>query len=106
MKTTKTIKDGDGFDLYGVKLFAKKGIPKNEIWVMDGLTLKKKIKIIYTPSIKKIKEKILNIGGEWRLNFNKAPIYDPQFDINKKNELIGFEKGIVWYQQKIKEIFK
>jgi len=39
------IKDGDGFELYGIPLFAKKGIPKNEIWVMDGLTLKQKIKI-------------------------------------------------------------
>lgn len=41
----KGIKDGDGFSLYGIKLFAKKGVPKNEIWVMNGLVLKQIIKL-------------------------------------------------------------
>ncbi len=41
----KKIKDGDGFELYGIKLFAKDSVPKNELWVMEGLVIKQKIKL-------------------------------------------------------------
>jgi hypothetical protein len=46
----KGIKDGDEFSLYGIKLFAKKGVPKNELWVMDGLIVKQKIKLFNHPT--------------------------------------------------------
>jgi hypothetical protein len=52
------IKDGDGFELYGIKLFAKDGIPKDELWVMDGLVVKQKIKLkLTTPPTTKYENK-------------------------------------------------
>lgn len=47
-----------------------------------------------------LKNKLINIGSEERLKF-------PKMDLRYvTDEIRGFEKGIMWYQQEIKKLFK
>ena len=49
-------------------------------------------------------KKLLEIIKNKRLEFPKMPIHGPNISLEKRHEIIGFEKGIVWVQKELEKL--